>query len=162
MTAIIRSRPQGSALSVCQATVLTLNLLQLTIVVPVVQDNLCPFHLENSGGYSRGLQQSLVSHCQIGVCDWIFMFFCCFGVLCFVFSFLLFLFWAFKCCLCSVFILSNSPIHLWISRCHLHLQRDASEKLVIIPGVMVCLVLAILLCLQATESGDFLWCFFQQ
>lgn len=92
MTAIIRSRPQGSALSVCQATVLTLNLLQLTIVVPVVQDNLCPFHLENSGGYSRGLQQSLVSHCQIGVCDWIFMFFVALGFYALFFHFYYFCF----------------------------------------------------------------------
>lgn len=72
MTAIIGSVPQGlglvSALSVCQSAVLTLNPLQLTTVVPVVQHNLCPFHLENSRG------QSVVSHCPSGVGEYIFCF----------------------------------------------------------------------------------------
>lgn len=72
MTAIIGSVPQGlglvSALSVCQTAVLTLNPLRLTTVVPVVQHNLCPFHLENSRG------QSVVSHCQSGVGEYIFCF----------------------------------------------------------------------------------------
>lgn len=52
MTAIISSTPQGGggALSVCRALVLTLNPLRLTVVVPVVRDNLRLFYLENSQG----------------------------------------------------------------------------------------------------------------